>query len=76
MAKPKTRNKPYSDRETQHIRRVAGKVPVMLIAETLNRSPSAIKQWSSANGVHLRVPHSVMVKHWIDYLPTHQSAME
>lgn len=76
MAKPKTRSKPYSDRETQYIRRVAGKVPVMLIADTLNRSPSAIKRWASANGVHLRVPHSIMVKHWIDYLPRNQISTE
>jgi len=38
MAKPGTPNKPYTKRETDYIRRVAGKVPVALIAETLNRT--------------------------------------
>ncbi|MDQ7883702.1 hypothetical protein [Atlantibacter hermannii] len=75
MAKPNSPNKPYTKRETDYIRRVAGKVPVALIAETLNRTPSAIKQWASANGVHLRVPHKIMVKHWREYVSQHQTAM-
>lgn len=74
MAKPGTPNKPYTKRETDYIRRVAGKVPVALIAETLNRTPSAIKQWASANGVHLRVPHKIMAKHWREYVSQHQMA--
>ncbi|WP_312330383.1 hypothetical protein [Atlantibacter hermannii] len=75
MAKPNSPGKPYTKRETDYIRRVAGKVPVALIAETLNRTPSAIKQWASANGVHLRVPHKIMVKHWREYVSQHQTAM-
>lgn len=74
MAKPNSPNKPYTKREADYIRRVAGKVPVAVIAETLNRSPSAIKQWASANGIHLRVPHSIMVKHWREYVSQHQMA--
>lgn len=75
MAKPNSPGKPYTKRETDYIRRVAGKVPVALIAETLNRTPSAIKQWASANGVLLRVPHKIMVKHWREYVSQHQTAM-
>ncbi|BET42749.1 hypothetical protein VNF293_27740 [Atlantibacter hermannii] len=75
MAKPNSPGKPYTKRETDYIRRVAGKVPVALIAETLRRTPSAIKQWASANGVHLRVPHKIMVKHWREYVSQHQTAM-
>ncbi len=75
MAKPNSPGKPYTKRETDYIRRVAGKVPVALIAETLRRTPSAIKQWASANGVHFRVPHKIMVKHWREYVSQHQTAM-
>lgn len=67
MAKPKTRNIPYSEKEKQYIRRVAGKVPAAVIAETLKRSQSGIKQWASAHGVHLRVPYAIMMKHWRKY---------
>jgi len=76
MSKPKHPNKPYTQCEADYIRRVAGRVPVQLIAETLNRTPSGIRQWACANGVKLKVPYSLMVKHWIDYLPGHQIATE
>ncbi len=75
MAKPKTRNIPYSEKEKQYIRRAAGKVPAAVIAETLKRSQSGIKQWASAHGVHLRVPYAIMMKHWRDYARSYEKAV-
>lgn len=75
MAKPNSPNKPYTKREADYIRRVAGKVPVAVIAETLNRSPSGIKQWASAHGVHLRVPYAIMLKHWREYAQSYEKAL-
>jgi len=75
MSKPKTRNNPYSEEEKQYIRRVAGKVPATVIAETLNRSHSGIKQWASANGIRLRVPYAIMMKHWRDYARSYEKAV-
>ena len=43
MAKPNSPGKPYTKRETDYIRRVAGKVPVALIAENPESHPISNK---------------------------------
>ncbi|HAI51392.1 MAG TPA: hypothetical protein DCM53_20055 [Enterobacteriaceae bacterium] len=76
MAKPNTPGKPYTKRETDYIRRVAGKVPVIVMAEALNRTPNAIRQYGWANKIDLRVPRSVMLKHWPEYAQKYPSTTE
>lgn len=67
MARPKSPGKHYTEDEIDYIKRVAGKVPVSVIAQTLSRTKLAIRQWAYANGIHLRVPHSIMMKHWREH---------
>lgn len=64
MARPKSPNKPYSTREKDYITRVAGKVPISVIATALHRTESGIKQWAAAHGIKLRVPYSLLCRHW------------
>jgi len=70
MARPKTPPKPYTKKEREYIMRVAGKVPLQLIAKTINRPESGVKQWASAQGIKLRVPREIMMKHWREYANT------
>jgi len=74
MARPINPNKPYSKLEKDYIARVAGKVPLQVIASAINRPPSGVQQWANAHGIKLRVPYSIMVKHWREYVPAHQTA--
>lgn len=68
MARPKSQLRPYTEKEQQYIERVAGKVPVQVIAMQLNRSISGIRQWANTHNIKLRVPHAIMVKHWREYV--------
>lgn len=68
MSKPNSPAKPYSEREKEYIKRVAGKVPAEVIAAAINRPISGILQWAHKNGIKLRVPHPIMVKHWAEYI--------
>lgn len=74
MARPINPNKPYSKLEKEYIARVAGKVPLPVMAAAINRPPSGVQQWANAHGIKLRVPYSIMVKHWREYVPKHQVA--
>lgn len=66
MSKPNSPAKPYSEREKEYIKRVAGKVPAEVIAAAINRPVSGILQWAHKNGIKLRVPFGTLVKHWPD----------
>lgn len=68
MAKPRTSNKVYSQIEQDYIRRVAGKVPIPIIARQLKRTQSGVRQWAQHHGVKLRVPYRVLLKHWPEFV--------
>lgn len=64
MANPRTSNKVYSQLEQDYIRRVAGRVPILIIARQLKRTPNGVRQWAQQHGVKLRVPYRILLKHW------------
>lgn len=74
MDRPKTPPKPYSQKEKDYITRVAGKVPLPVIASAINRPESGVQQWANAHGIKLRVPHSIMMKHWREHAQSSERA--
>ncbi|WP_145055734.1 hypothetical protein [Mixta calida] len=59
----KTRN-PFSEDEVAYIRRVAGKVPVDVIARQLRRPVKNVQNWAYRRQIKLRVPDAVMSRYW------------
>ncbi len=59
---------PFTTDESDYIRRVAGRVPVEIIAKTLRRSVQGIQRWAYRRGLKLSVPDSVMRAHWQDVI--------
>lgn len=73
----RSRQKPvrrYTETEKEYIRRVAGKVPLPVMANALNRPKHTVQKWANEHGISLRVPYRVMIKHWREYVPKHQVA--
>lgn len=66
MARPNSPPKPYTEKEKEYIRRVAGKVPVEVMAAAINRPVKAVLWWANNHGISLRVPFDTLAKHWPD----------
>lgn len=45
--------KPYSPREQDYIRRVAGKVPAEVMAAALGRTRNSLVNWANRHGISL-----------------------
>lgn len=45
--------KPYSPREQDYIRRVAGKVPADVMASTIGRTRNSLVNWANRHGISL-----------------------
>lgn len=56
--------KPYSPREQDYIRRVAGKVPAEVMASAIGRTRNSLVNWANRHGISLRVPYATLRKHW------------
>lgn len=67
MAKARSPSKPYSKKEQEYIQRVAGKVPLDVIASQINRNSQSVMNWASKHGISLRVPKEIINKHWKEY---------
>lgn len=52
--------KPYSPREQDYIRRVAGKVPAEVMAAALGRTRNSLVNWANRHGISLRVPYGIL----------------
>jgi len=61
--------KTWSEKDLDYIERVAGKVPVPVMAEAINKTISAVTGKAHSLGLKLKVPASVLRKHWPEYLP-------
>ncbi|EBX3695644.1 hypothetical protein DRU69_20040 [Salmonella enterica subsp. enterica serovar Agona] len=59
--------KPYSPREQDYIRHVAGKVPAEVMAAALGRTRNSLVNWANRHGISLRVPYGILKKHWPEY---------
>lgn len=67
MAKPNHPPKPYSKKEQEYVIRVAGRVPVQVIAAQINRNAQSVMAWASKHHIKLRVPQEILRKHWSEY---------
>lgn len=61
--------KTWSEKDLDYIERVAGKVPVPVMAAAINKTVSAVTGKAHALGLKLKVPASVLRKHWPEYVP-------
>ncbi|MFL6615981.1 hypothetical protein [Pantoea agglomerans] len=60
--------KAWSDKDLAYIERVAGKVPVPVMAAAINKTVPAVKVKAYSIGLKLRVPVDVLRKHWPEYV--------
>jgi hypothetical protein len=60
--------KTWSDKDLEYIERVAGKVPVPVMAAAINKSVSAVTGKAHSLGLRLKVPASILKKHWPDFV--------
>ncbi|WP_287635353.1 hypothetical protein [Pantoea sp.] len=60
--------KAWSDKDLEYIERVAGKVPVPVMAAAINKTVPAVKVKAYSIGLKLRVPMDVLRKHWPEYV--------
>lgn len=59
--------KTWSEKDLAYIERVAGKVPVPVMAAAINKSVSAVIGKAHSLGLKLKVPSAILKKHWPDY---------
>lgn len=59
--------KTWSQKDLAYIERVAGKVPVPVMAAAINKSISAVIAKAHSLGLKLKVPSAVFKKHWPEY---------
>lgn len=67
-------NKQYSKKEQEYIQRVAGKVPVDVIAAQIKRNAQSVMNWASKRGISLRVPKDILKKYWKEYMHARNKA--
>ncbi|ALV92438.1 MULTISPECIES: hypothetical protein [Pantoea] len=60
--------KTWSDKDLAYIERVAGKVPVHVMAAAINKSVSAVTSKAHSLGLKLKVPAIILSKYWPDYV--------
>lgn len=65
---PNKHRRHFTQKESEYIRRNAGKVPACVMAEFLNRKAPAIYTHASRYGISLAVPRKIMNKHWREYV--------
>lgn len=59
--------KTWSDKDLAYIERVAGKVPVPVMAAAINKSVSAVTGKAHSLGLKLKVSEIILNKYWPDY---------
>lgn len=63
----KMSKKAYSDDDIAYIKRVAGKVPIDVIAQAIERTRNAVSVWCHRNGISYEVPYPRLKKHWPEH---------
>lgn len=67
MAKPKTPNRPYTDKEKEYIRRVATRVPADVMAKAIGVTWKGLVCWASRHNISLAVPVATLELHWPEH---------
>lgn len=62
-----TKKRGWSQKELDYIERVAGKVPSAVMAKTLQKPIAKLRSYAGQIGLSLRVPESVLERHWPEY---------
>ncbi|MDF7631433.1 hypothetical protein PUG46_19460 [Erwiniaceae bacterium L1_55_4] len=59
--------KTWSDNDLEYIERVAGKVPVPVMAAAINKTAASVYSKGYSLGLKLHVPMKILLRHWPEY---------